>query len=258
MNRAALLSSFIVILISHYVVLTFIYKKEVPQVTKPPYQKVSVQMAMLKVPKPTPKPVEKPIEKVVEKPVIEKKIFKKPIKKEAKRQIVKKVVKKKIKKKPVKKIVKKKIIKKPIKKVVKKEPVKKPVEKKVVKEVKKQETKKTQLTQVAKKAAAQSLQKFKNFKKNYQTALRAAIDRNKRYPIASKRLQEEGLAVVSFRVLKSGEFKNIKLISSSGKRRLDKAALKALIVTARFKPFTDDIKKDYIDFTVPLKFNILN
>jgi len=238
--------------------LTFLYEKKAPIVTKPPYQKVSVQLAQLKKPEPIKKivnPIEKPIEELIkiEKPIITKKqVFKKPIKKKAKRKLVKKTIKKPVKKVTKKKITKKKIVKKkPIKKVVKKT-----VEKKVEKIVEKAPSPIQKKEKAAKKTLAKSLAQFKKFKTNYKNTLRAAIDRNKKYPIASKRLGEQGLVIVSFRVLKSGIFKNIKLITSSGKKRLDKAALKALIKTAKFKPFTKDINKEYMDLTVPIKFKI--
>lgn len=253
MNKIRFFISFIVIVILHFLALTFLYEKEVPKtVSKPKYQKVSVRFAQQKIPT----PVEKIVEKKIEKPLVEeKKIFKKPIKKEAKRKLVKKIIKKqKPKKKIVKKIIKKPL-KKPIKKVVK--VVKKEPAKKLEKVVKETISKKAVTTkQVARKAATQSLEKFKKFKEDYLTALRAAIDKNKKYPVASKRLEEKGLVKVSFRVLKSGAFENIKLISSSGKKRLDRAALKALRVTGSFKPFTKDIKKEYMDLTVPIEFKL--
>ena len=250
MNKISFFISFIVVVILHFLVLTFLYEKEVPKVVaKPKYQKVSVRFAQQKIPT----PIEKIVEKKIEKPLVEeKKIFKKPVKKEAKRKLVKKIIKKQKPKKKIVKKITKKPLKKPVKKVVKKEPVKK-----IEKLVKETISKKAVTTkQVARKAATQSLEKFKKFKEDYLTALRAAIDKNKKYPVASKRLEEKGLVKVSFRVLRTGVFENIRLISSSGKKRLDKAALKALIITGSFKPFTEDIKKEYMDLTVPIEFKL--
>lgn len=236
MNKTILFASFITIIVLHYVAFTYIYKKEMPQlITKPPYQKVTVQLAAFKKPEPVIK--DKPIIKKIEKPKIKKEVFKKPIKKDAKRKLVKKSI---IKEKP-KKIVKKKVVEK------------KTVEKKVVE--KKIVEKKTQQN-VAKKVAAASLEKFKQFKQNYLTQLRVEIDKNKKYPRISRRLEEEGLVTVSFRVLNSGSFENIKIISSSGKKRLDKAALKAVIKTASFKPFDKNINKAYMDLSLPMRFKL--
>jgi len=230
MNKITLFSSFLIIIIVHYVAITFLYEKKMPIITKPPYQKVSVQLAQIKEPIPV-----KEVKEIIEKPpVIKKEVFKKPVKKKAKRKLVKKVIKKKIKKIPKKKTVEK---------IVKKEPV--VATKPLIKEKK-----------IAKRTVAKSLKKFKNFKSNYMTALRLEIDKNKKYPNASKRLREQGLTIISFRVLKSGIFKNIKVITSSGKKRLDKAALKALINTKKFRPFSKEINKEYMDLTLPIRFKI--
>lgn len=289
MNKITLLASFTIVVLLHILVFTYVYKKEVPVINKPPYQKVSIQFRQLKLPPPPKKKVEKevkkvepkkePIKKIVKKEIPTppkpkaqaKKVFKKPIKKEAKRELVKKTVKKEEKVKKIvktppkpKKIVEKKVAKKDppkkieeIKKVVKKVEEPKKIEKVEVKKSEKfLKESKEKLAQAAQKAAAKSLEKFRKFKEDYKTALRVAIDRNKRYPSASKRLEEEGLVVISFRVLKSGVFENIRVLTSSGKKRLDRAALKALRLTKEFRAFDKSIKKDFMDLEVPIKFQL--
>lgn len=264
MSKFTLFLSLGIILFIHFTVLTFTYEKEKPVILKPKYQKFSVQLAKVKRP---PKPVEKPIiEKKIEeiikpKPVVEKKVFKKPIKKDAKREFVKKKVvkKKRIAKKKAKKIVKKKPLKKPVKKKEKKE-LPKLVEKPTVKVLEKvvKPVKEIKEVAVSSKAAAQSLEKFKKAKNTYLVQLRAAIDRNKKYPTASKRLEEEGIVTVKFKILKSGLIQNIVLFKSSGKRRLDKAAIKAVSKTYKFKAFPKDINKAFMPITVPIKFRLNN
>jgi len=225
-NKLVLFISFTIIAFLHFFALTFFYeKKQIKLISKPEYQKVSVQLASIKTPSP-----KKEIPKQILK---EKEIIKKPIKKEAKRKTAKKVVKK----------IEKKAIEKPLEKIVKKVP-------KPIKEVKKKAPK------VANKIATQSLEKYIKIKEDYITALRAAIDKNKKYPRASKRLGEQGSVMLSFRVLKNGVFQNMKILQSSGKRRLDKAALKALNLTQSFKPFTDEIKKEFMDISLPIKFKL--
>lgn len=235
MNKLVLFISFTIIAFLHFFALTFFYeKKQIKLISKPEYQKVSVQLASIKTPSP-----KKEIPKKILK---EKEIIKKPIKKEAKRKTAKKVVKK-IEKKVIKKKIIKEAIEKPLEKIVKKVP-------KPIKEVKKKAPK------VANKIATQSLEKYIKIKEDYMTALRAAIDKNKKYPRASKRLGEQGSVMLSFRVLKNGVFQNMKILQSSGKRRLDKAALKALNLTQSFKPFTDEIKKEFMDISLPIKFKL--
>ena len=222
MNILTLVFSFIAVLALHMYAFSFTLKdKEQKVVHKTKYSKVSLQKAT-----------------ILEKKVLEKK------------KEIKKVVKKEVNKTPKKAIIKKptivkqkEIIKKP-----KKEQEKK-IEKKVVK---KDEPSKTNSVNISK-----SLLKNKEFKENYISRLREFIDKNKKYPKMSKRLKEEGRVLLSFRVLKSGEFKNIKLLESSGNKRLDKAALNALINSERFEPFSKKINKNYMDFSLPIVFEII-
>ncbi|MGB5792676.1 energy transducer TonB [Poseidonibacter sp.] len=230
MNILTLVFSFIAVLALHIYAFSFTLKeKEQKVVHKTKYSKVSLQKAT----------------------ILEKKVVEKKIKKEKPKDTpIKKVVKKEVKKIPKKAIIKKptivkqkEIIKKP-----KKEQEKK-IEKKVVK---KDEPSKTNSINISK-----SLQKNEEFKENYISRLREFIDKNKQYPKMSKRLKEEGKVLLSFRVLKSGEFKNIKLLESSGNKRLDKAALNALISSERFEPFLEEINKNYMDFSLPIVFELL-
>ncbi|NQY54162.1 MAG: energy transducer TonB [Campylobacteraceae bacterium] len=235
MNKIIVCLCIIFISLSHYFILFKEYKKEIPNISKPKYSKVSIQFIkeQLAVKKKT-KRIEK-VQKTKELTKIKKKIFKKPITKTAKKVFVKKTIKK-VEKTPPKKEIVKKI------KISKKEFVEKT-------QVEKKEIKKHT-------SETQSLLKTKNFKKNYISELRAAIDKNKNYPLIAKRLKQEGRVLLSFRVLKNGEFINMKIISSSGLKRLDKAALKALFITKSFKKFATEIKEQYLDFTLPLEFKI--
>lgn len=90
----------------------------------------------------------------------------------------------------------------------------------------------------------------------YASKLREKINKNKNYPNMSKKLNEQGTVIISFRVLKSGEFINIKVLSSSSKERLDKAALNALYDTKEFEVFDKEINKEYLDFNLPLEFKL--
>lgn len=96
-----------------------------------------------------------------------------------------------------------------------------------------------------------------DYMKSYASKLREEINKNKNYPRISKRLKEEGSVIVSFRVLKSGLFTNIKIIHSSKKKRLDKAALNALYLTKKYKAFDEELlNKDFIDFKLALEFSL--
>lgn len=234
MNFKLLVLCFISISTAHYFLFAQVINKEPKPIHKPKYQKVSLQMATYKEPiiekpkeiKPEPKKIEE-IKEVIKKPIIKKK-----------------AIKKVVKKKPVKKI-----IKKP--KKIEKKIIKKPIEKPIVKKIEKKEIKKVNAVN-----KAQSLQKYKQHKQTYLTKLRAKIDRNKKYPSISRRLKEQGIVSVSFRVLKNGLFENIKVSKGSGKRRLDKAAIKALEKTNHFGTFPKEIKDDFLDITVQIAFKL--
>lgn len=244
MNFKLLVLCFISISTAHYFLFAQVINKEPKPIHKPKYQKVSLQMATYKEPiiekpkeiKPEPKKIEE-IKEVIKKPIIKKK-----------------AIKKVAKKKPVKKIIKKpKIIKKTkevkLKKIEKIE--KKIIKKPIVKEIEKKEIKKVNTVN-----KVQSLEKYKQHKQTYLTKLRAKIDRNKKYPSISRRLKEQGVVSVSFRVLKNGLFENIKVSKGSGKRRLDKAAIKALEQTNHFHSFPKEIKDDFLDITLQIAFKL--
>lgn len=266
MNKLIFLFSFVIVLLGHNYFFSLEFEKKKKVITPVKYSKVSIQLAKLKKTRPIIKPIEdliKPsIEKLEFKPVLieekTKPVFKKPLKKDATREFVKKKIKK-IKKK--KKLIKKKVVKRKTKKKVKKQ-----IKEKIVKKVNLDELKlEKSIAKVPTKKiknssninAIKSLKKFNKFKENYLNLLRSAIDRNKKYPRVSKRLNEQGEVIIAFRVFKSGLFKNIRVLKSSGKKRLDKAALKAVQKTGKFMVFDSSIKKSFMDITVPIKFQIL-
>lgn len=234
MNKLIIVFSFICILFLHFLVLSYTYKKKSSQIqNQVKYSQISVHLTKLKK-------IEKPI--------------KKHKKEEKKKKLIKKEVKKILheQKKEIKKI----------KESTKTKNIFKKVSKEVVKrDSKKEENEQTKLLKKEKEEQkikrVQSLQKFNQFKNTYASKIRIQIDRNKIYPHSSKRLKEEGEALVSFRVLKNGNFEKIILVKSSSKRRLDNAALNAVINTRKYKSFPKEIKKEFIDFTLLIKFKIL-
>lgn len=197
--------------------------------------KVRLQMAQIQ--KTQPKPKKEPIiEKVVPK-------------KETKKPIIKKVEKKK----PVKKRV--------IKQKVKPKHIEKKEVKKEIKETKekiiKEQTKPIKQIQLKTSINQEKIKKEQDRLKNqYLHALRAKINENKHYPKISKRLKEQGVATISFRVLKTGNFINIKVLKTSSKKRLDKAALEAISDTNYFMPFDKKIKASYMDIIIPIEFKL--
>lgn len=231
MHKIIFTLSIIIVISTHLFAFNYLFQKEEIKISKPKYQKISMQLAQIKKSKPVKK------EKKIEKP-IEKETFVKKIKKDAKRKLVKKK----------KKIIKKKVVKK---KIVKKEPSKKIVKKEILKApIKKVKT-------PSLKERTKSLSLYKKSKETYMTKLRTSIDKNKKYPRASKRFKEQGKVVVSFRVYKDGRFENMRIIEKSSKKRLNKAALNALLLTKQFDVFPKELQhKDFIDCTLAMQFRL--
>lgn len=90
----------------------------------------------------------------------------------------------------------------------------------------------------------------------YGKKVRQTINENKTYPNVSKKLKEEGLVIISFKVLKNGKIENLHIKQSSNKERLDNAAINALNETNSFEVFDENIKKEFLDFEIALEFSI--
>ncbi|MCP4971088.1 MAG: energy transducer TonB, partial [Arcobacter sp.] len=111
-----------------------------------------------------------------------------------------------------------------------------------------------------KKAEAEAKRKAKEFRdglrKAYISSLRKEIERNKKYPIISKTKGQEGEVVLHFTLHKDGRITDAIILSSSGVKRLDKAALKALKKVGVFKRIPKELKEDFLEIKVPLEFNL--
>lgn len=90
----------------------------------------------------------------------------------------------------------------------------------------------------------------------YGKKVRQTINENKTYPNVSKKLKEEGLVIISFKVLKNGKIENLHIKQSSNKERLDNAAINTLNETNSFEVFDENIKKEFLDFEIALEFSI--
>uniref|UniRef100_UPI0040487789 energy transducer TonB n=1 Tax=Aliarcobacter sp. TaxID=2321116 RepID=UPI0040487789 len=172
-------------------------------------------------------------------------------------QLNKAYEKTKVKDKP-----KKETTKETQKPIQKKEPIKEKVIDENLKDIEKLKTKKENLKESESKISENqnNEQKIKEqkFIDSYASRLREEINKNKKYPTMSKKLKEEGKVIVSFKVLKNGQFENISILLSSNKERLDKAALNALYDTKEFEAFDKSIKKEFLEFNLPLEFFIIN
>jgi TonB family C-terminal domain len=81
----------------------------------------------------------------------------------------------------------------------------------------------------------------------------AILAKNKKYPRASQRRGETGVVKVAFSLDANGELVSASVRESSGYRRLDKAALKA-VKRSRFPAPPSDLSKNELSFTIPILF----
>ena len=241
MNKFIILLCFFVVLALH--TLLFLHYRNTHIISSKPIKNQTVLLQLTKVSqaKETIKPVIQEKKEIIQKEIVneltkKEKFFDKPI--------IKKSINKEIKKpKEIKKSEDKLV--KPTTPTIQKEEVKEKQEKLVEKSEQKIENTLPQINNQEQK-----------YIDNYASKLRDEINKNKTYPTISKKLKEEGRVVLSFRVLKSGQFTNIMIQVSSNKERLDKAALNALYDTKEYESFDKSINKEFLDFELPLEFKL--
>ncbi|HEX5684952.1 MAG TPA: energy transducer TonB [Ideonella sp.] len=77
------------------------------------------------------------------------------------------------------------------------------------------------------------------------------------YPLASRRLQEQGEVLLKVEIGVDGRARQVLVSRSSGSSRLDNAALTA-VRAARFKPYTENGVPLVVWTTVPIQFELEN
>jgi protein TonB len=75
------------------------------------------------------------------------------------------------------------------------------------------------------------------------------------YPAMSRRMREEGTALLRVLVNTHGRAERVELQKSSGSTRLDEAAKQA-VLRALFKPYVEDGKALPVFATIPIKFQL--
>ena len=89
---------------------------------------------------------------------------------------------------------------------------------------------------------------------NYLAALLRAIEANKTYPHAARRLGIEGCAHVAFTLHRDGRITDITIRHSSGDQRLDAAALDAIASIRTFDPIPDSLAHSAWTLAVDIDF----
>ena len=93
-----------------------------------------------------------------------------------------------------------------------------------------------------------------NALESYKAELRAMIDRNKYYPVISKRLGQTGTVVVAFTLLEDGNIIDVRIDRPSRFDRLNLSALDAVKKVERFKPIPKEFGGPKMDVKVPVTF----
>jgi TonB family protein len=90
----------------------------------------------------------------------------------------------------------------------------------------------------------------------WEAQLIETLSQNKRYPSDAVSRGEQGTAIVSFTLDRSGNLLNSQIKQSSGYASLDREAVELLSRINRFPPFPTDFQKDTVTLTIPIKFRI--
>ncbi len=86
--------------------------------------------------------------------------------------------------------------------------------------------------------------------------VRNGIDRAKRYPRMARRAGYEGRTLLKFKILKSGEIRDISVLESSAFEILDNAAVAAVRRAAPFREQAGKIEEEYIEIILPVVFRL--
>ena len=92
--------------------------------------------------------------------------------------------------------------------------------------------------------------------RGYTRGIQQKIAARKKYPKKARRNGMEGQVTVRFTILKSGDVKNLMVISKAPYSILNKAALEAIKRAAPFPDFPEEIPQDFLELELPFKFEL--
>jgi len=88
----------------------------------------------------------------------------------------------------------------------------------------------------------------------YLQEIRARIEKNQRYPLAARKLGQEGRVLVRFVAATDGGLEELELGESSGVRSLDEAALAAVRGAAPFPAPPEEVFPDSAAMQIAIAF----
>jgi protein TonB len=92
----------------------------------------------------------------------------------------------------------------------------------------------------------------------YQALLKRIIEAHKEYPLAARRMRQEGSCLRRFTISRGGSLKKVEPLSSCGHPFLDDAATRAITGAGTFPPLPDDFRGEEATFTISIKFTLEN
>ena len=109
---------------------------------------------------------------------------------------------------------------------------------------------------VDKSLPADGAEKLLKARSSYRALIAALIDRNKEYPLFSRRAGQQGTCSVRCTMMCDGTIKRVELVKSSGYEALDKAGLRAVNNVGKFPPPPHDGGCTEVAFEVPITFRL--
>lgn len=116
--------------------------------------------------------------------------------------------------------------------------------------------KQTKQNQLGSQNSVRSAQMIGKKVDDYFVELQKYISSKQSYPFLGKKLKQEGKVLVELSIEKSGEFKEVKLIESSGSEILDESVIENLKKLRYFKPFPLAIEERVLKPQVPVEFKL--
>lgn len=104
-------------------------------------------------------------------------------------------------------------------------------------------------------AAGEAQADLQEYEKYAQEVART-LNRNKVYPEISRRLRQQGLVKVRFRIERSGRVTAAEVIEQSSFTHLNTAAQRLIEEIRFFRPFPQDVKETTWLFTVPIEYKM--
>jgi len=90
----------------------------------------------------------------------------------------------------------------------------------------------------------------------YQDMVKQRIEHARRYPLWAKKQGFEGIVGLKFAILSNGVAEKIRILSSSGYKTLDQAAIQAIKRVGRFPPIPDGMRTTQIQMEVAIVFKL--